>query len=160
MSMVKPDDISLQQQKSQIYFQHKIKLVSLCLFLIALFDLWAAKLGLWKIPWKQTQNPVKKKKNSFFLFLKKKPLAHTQQKSLLGIGVWDNPKSLIDWNALCCPHGPYLFLNGPTPASFSFIFGLFKIKTTIFSKKIMSVQYTVLGFEPTTSRIWVVSHYH
>ena len=45
------------------------------------------------------------------------------------------------------------FLKGPTPASFSFIFGLFKQTLQIFTTNIcekMSIQYTVLGFEPTT----------
>ena len=43
--------------------------------------------------------------------------------------------------------------NGATPASFSFIFGLFKqtlqIYTTNKSEK-MSIQSTVPGYEPTT----------
>ena len=44
--------------------------------------------------------------------------------------------------------------NGPTSASFSLIFGLLK-QTIQFSiknqcEKVMSVKYTVLGFEPTT----------
>ena len=58
---------------------------------------------------------------------------------------------------------PFLFLkkNRPTPASFSFIFGLFKQTLQIFNTNIcekMSIQYTVLGFEPTTFGTWVSSH--
>ena len=59
---------------------------------------------------------------------------------------------------------PYYFLkNGPTLASFSFIFGLFKQTPIQFLpqinvKNVISIQYTVLGFEPTTSQSWVVSH--
>ena len=47
-----------------------------------------------------------------------------------------------------------IFLNGPTPASFLFIFVLFK--QTIQSlqqinvKNVMSIQYTAPGFEPMT----------
>ena len=44
---------------------------------------------------------------------------------------------------------------GPTPASFSFIFSLFKQTLLQFLqqinvKNVMSIQYTALGFEPTT----------
>ena len=48
-----------------------------------------------------------------------------------------------------------LFLNGPSPASFSFIFGLFQTNNTIFTTNIcekMSIQYMVPGFEPMTFR--------
>ena len=50
---------------------------------------------------------------------------------------------------------PLFFLkNGPTPASFSFIFGLFKQTSLQFLQQIyvekMSIQFTLLGFEPTT----------
>ena len=48
------------------------------------------------------------------------------------------------------------FKNGPTPASFLFIFGLFKQTSQIFTANIcekMSIQNTVLGFEPTTFRM-------
>ena len=49
--------------------------------------------------------------------------------------------------------------NGPTPASFSFIFGLFKqtiqFLQQINVKNVMSIQYPVLGFEPTTFQTWV-----
>ena len=46
------------------------------------------------------------------------------------------------------------FKNGQTPASFSFIFGLFKqtslqLLQQIYVKK-MSIQFKVPGFEPTT----------
>ena len=48
----------------------------------------------------------------------------------------------------------FFFKNGPTPASFSFIFGLFKQASLQFLQQIyaekMSIQYTVPGFEPTT----------
>ena len=52
--------------------------------------------------------------------------------------------------------------NGPTLASLLFIFGLFK-QTINFLQQInvnnvMSIQYKVPGFEPTTSWTWVVSH--
>ena len=44
--------------------------------------------------------------------------------------------------------------NGPTPASFSFIFGLFKqtiqYLQQINVKNVMSIQYPAPGFEPTT----------
>ena len=42
-----------------------------------------------------------------------------------------------------------LLKNGPAPASFSFIFGLFQTNITNICEK-MSIQYTVPGFEPTT----------
>ena len=45
------------------------------------------------------------------------------------------------------------FLNGPIPASFSFIFWSFQTNITIFTTNIcekISIQYTVPGFEPTT----------
>ena len=57
------------------------------------------------------------------------------------------------------------FLNGPTTASFSFIFSLFK-QTIQFLQQInvknvqISIQYTALGFKPTTFQTWVVTHYH
>ena len=45
-------------------------------------------------------------------------------------------------------------MNGPTPASFSFIFGLFKqtIQWLLQINVKMSIQYTVPGFEPITIR--------
>ena len=46
-----------------------------------------------------------------------------------------------------------VFLNGPTPASFSFIFSLFQTNKTKFTTnqcEKMSIQYTALGFEPMT----------
>ena len=46
------------------------------------------------------------------------------------------------------------FKNGPNPASFLFIFGLFKqaiqFLQQINVKNVMSIQYPVPGFEPTT----------
>ena len=60
----------------------------------------------------------------------------------------------------------YLFLkNGPTSASFSFIFGLFKQTLLQFLqqinvKNVMSIQYPAPGFEPTTFGTWVFSHNH
>ena len=56
-----------------------------------------------------------------------------------------------------------LFLKiGPTPASFSFIFGLFKQTLQFYNNNMwkMSIQYTVPGFEPTTFGTWVYSHNH
>ena len=52
--------------------------------------------------------------------------------------------------------------NGPTPASFSFIFGLFKQKIQFLQQIIVknvqvSIQYTAPGFEPTTLQTWVVT---
>ena len=55
----------------------------------------------------------------------------------------------------------YVFLNWPTPASFSFILGLFKQTLQIFTTDLcekISIQFTVLGFEPTTLWTWVSSH--
>ena len=55
------------------------------------------------------------------------------------------------------------FKNGPTPASFSFIFGLFKQTLQIFTTNVcekMSIQYTAPGFEPTTLGTWVSSLNH
>ena len=70
----------------------------------------------------------------------------------------------------CCSTGlttticvSIFFKNGPTPASFLFIFGLFKQTLLQFLQQIcekMSIQYTVPGFEPTTFRSWVSSHNH
>ena len=49
-------------------------------------------------------------------------------------------------------------------ASFSFIFGLFKQTAQFLQqinvKNVKSIPYMVLGFKPTTSRTWVVSHNH
>ena len=58
-----------------------------------------------------------------------------------------------------------LFLrNGPNSASFVFIFVFFKqtitILTTNIWKNVMTIQYTVPGFEPTTFGTWVSSHSH
>ena len=56
-----------------------------------------------------------------------------------------------------------VFLNGPTPASLSCIFGRFQANNTIFQTnhyEKMSIQYTVLGFKPTTSQTLVVTHNH
>ena len=58
-----------------------------------------------------------------------------------------------------------IFLNGPTPASFLLIFSLFKQKIQFFTtnqcaKNVTSIQYTVPGFEPTTSRTWIISNNH
>ena len=50
-------------------------------------------------------------------------------------------------------------LNGPSPGSFLFIFGLFKTNITILMCK-MSIQYTVLGIEPRTFRLRVSSNNH
>ena len=47
----------------------------------------------------------------------------------------------------------FFMQNGPTPASFSFIFGRFKQTLQIFTTNIcenVSIQYMVPGFEPTT----------
>ena len=47
----------------------------------------------------------------------------------------------------------FLKKNWPTPASFSFIFGLFKQTLQFFTTNIcekMSIQFTVPGFKPTT----------
>ena len=59
----------------------------------------------------------------------------------------------------------YVFLNGPTLASFSFIFGLFKQTSLQFLqqinvKNVISIQYTVPGFKPTTFGMWASSHNH
>ena len=58
----------------------------------------------------------------------------------------------------------FLKKNGPTPASFSFIFGLFKQASLQFLQQIyaekMSIQYTLPGFEPSTFGTWVSSLYH
>ena len=51
-----------------------------------------------------------------------------------------------------CKNNPFL-KNGPTPASFPFIFCLFKQTLQIFTTNVcekMSIQYTAPGFEPTT----------
>ena len=48
------------------------------------------------------------------------------------------------------------FINGPTPATFLFVSGLFKQKIQFLQqinvKNDMSIQYMAAGFEPTTSR--------
>ena len=58
-----------------------------------------------------------------------------------------------------------IFVNGSTPASFSFIFGLLQtnINTILHQIKlinVISIQYRTPGFEPMTSRTWVVSRNH
>ena len=53
-----------------------------------------------------------------------------------------------------------LFLkNGPIPASFSFIFGIFKQTIQFYNKSMwkMSIQHMAPGFELTTSGTWVSS---
>ena len=58
-----------------------------------------------------------------------------------------------------------IFLNGPTPVSFLFIFVLFK-KTEFFTSNAMwkmscpSSKGTAPGLDPTTSGTWVVCHNH
>ena len=56
------------------------------------------------------------------------------------------------------------FLNGQTPASFLFIFGLPKLTIQflqqINAKNAMSIQYTAPAFKPTISQTRVVSHNH
>ena len=85
------------------------------------------------------------------------------------------------WSRLCCcccccaavaddklvEHSSWGFnsflKNGPTPASFSFIFGLFKQTLQIFTKNICEknpIKYTVPGYKPTTFETWVSSHNH
>ena len=59
----------------------------------------------------------------------------------------------------------FFYKKGPSPASFSFICGLFQTNNTIFTtnqciKNVMSIQYLVPGFEPTTFGMWVSSHNH
>ena len=57
----------------------------------------------------------------------------------------------------------HVFKNGQSPASFSFIFGLFQTNINAICNKLMwkmSIQYTALGLEPTTYRKWVSSHIH
>ena len=54
----------------------------------------------------------------------------------------------------------FLFLNMSTPASFRFFL---HTNNTIFTTnqcEKMSIQNTALGFEPTTSWTWVVTHNH
>ena len=59
----------------------------------------------------------------------------------------------------------YLFFkkNGPSPASFSVLFGLFK-QTIQFLQQInvknvqISIQHMLPGFKPTTYQTWVVTH--
>ena len=57
---------------------------------------------------------------------------------------------------------PIFLKNGPTPASFSYIFGLLKQTIQFYDKTMqkMSIQYTALGFKPTTSWTRVVTHNH
>ena len=59
---------------------------------------------------------------------------------------------------------PLMIKNGPTPASFTFIFDLFKPIIQFLQqfnvKNDMSIQYTAPGFKPTTSGTRVVSHNH
>ena len=46
-----------------------------------------------------------------------------------------------------------IFKNGPSPASFSFILGLFQTNiNTILLQINVKIQYTALGFEPMTFR--------
>ena len=58
----------------------------------------------------------------------------------------------------------YFLKNGPSPASFSFIFVFSKKHYTSYNKylwrNVMSIQYMVPGFEPTTFGIQVSSHNH
>ena len=52
--------------------------------------------------------------------------------------------------------------NGPSSASFSFIFGLFKQKIYILQQIIVknSIQYPALGFKHTTFWLWDYSFNH
>ena len=65
--------------------------------------------------------------------------------------VWD----ILNINLL------FFYKNGPNPASFSFIFGLFHLFSVFFKYMWkMSIQYTAPGFEPTTFGTWVSFHNH
>ena len=55
-----------------------------------------------------------------------------------------------------------MFLNGPSLALFH-LFSYFQTNITIFTTnkfEKMSIQYKVLGFKPTTFRLWEASHNH
>ena len=57
----------------------------------------------------------------------------------------------------------FIFKNGPSPASFSFIFGLFKNKQYNFYNKSMWKNVMLIqapGFELTTFGTWVSSQNH
>ena len=57
----------------------------------------------------------------------------------------------------------FFFLNGPTPASFSFIFIFSNTHYKFYNKYIcekMSIQYRVWGFKQTTFRTQVSSYNH
>ena len=41
-------------------------------------------------------------------------------------------------------------LNGPTPVTFSFIFGLFQTNINTILQQINVIQFSAPGFEPTT----------
>ena len=77
---------------------------------------------------------------------------------LLRLKVWRDQWVNVFFNVL-----QQFFLNGPSSATFSFIF-VFQVKHYNFYNKYMcekmSIQYKVLGFEPTTFRTWVSSHNH
>ena len=53
----------------------------------------------------------------------------------------------------------FLSKNGPTPTSLFRLFSVFSKEQNKSMWKI-SIQNTPLGFEPTTSRIWVICHNH
>ena len=72
-------------------------------------------------------------------------------------------KTFFDWLTSSIVIG--FLKNVPTPASFSFIFHLFKQTSIQFLeqfnvKNVNSIQYMSPGFEPTTSRSRVISHNH
>ena len=79
----------------------------------------------------------------FFLFFQQSPEAKSNHK--------------LEKGSIVLP-----FLNGPSSASFTFIFGLFKQTYKFYSKLMwkMSVLYPVPGFELTTFWLWVSSFNH
>ena len=79
---------------------------------------------------------------------------------LIPASVRSNLKSILK-NLFCCI---FFLKNGPTPASFLFILGLFQANIiTIFTTNICeknSIEYMVPGFKPMTFRMWISTHNH
>ena len=70
-------------------------------------------------------------------------------------GIWTHDLLIISLLPLQKDKKSLLLKNEPTQAFFSFIFGLFKQINQFLQKKQfekLSIQYTLLGFEPTTSQ--------
>ena len=92
---------------------------------------------------------------SVFLKTSKVVLSKSQLITVYGSNTQSGKIEIVLWQILADIKVLMFSLNGPTLTSFSLIFSLFKQSYEFFQqinvKKVMFIQYTVPGFEPTTS---------